>query len=162
MEKLTAEIKNLEIMGDSIESLPSLKHLTQCQNLLIVCPALSKLGTLPEQLKILKMKGGYTCPQELPDTLETLQISGVRSDEIGRLKLPKQLLNLDLSSNQLIALEEMDLGAPLSRLNLDHNNLSTLPQNLYHNKSLLHLSLDGNPLTDSEKDKLYKTFGIWF
>lgn len=161
VEKLTTQITNLVILGDSIEKLPSLKHLTNCRNLLIVCPELSEFNDLPENLKILKIKGGRTCPHQLPQGIETLQISGVDC-AFDKIKLPTGVLNLDLSSNGLTTLEGLGLAAPLSRLNLDHNNLSRLPESLYSNKSLLHLSLDGNPLTDEEKNKLHKTFGIWF
>lgn len=161
VEKLTAQITNLEILGDSIEKLPSLRHLTNCHNLLIICPELSEYNELPENLKILKIKGGRACPHNFPQGIETLQLSGLQCS-FDKLKLPAGVLNLDLSSNGLTSLEGIGLTAPLSRLNLDHNQLSRLPDSLYSNKSLLHLSLDGNPLSEEEKNKLHKAFGIWF
>jgi len=160
-EKLTSQVSKLEILGDSIETIPSLEHLTKCEYLSLNCPQLLDLNELPGKLKILKIKGGHTCPQNLPHTLEILQISAIQSS-LSKLKIPQGVVNLDLSSNGLTALANLNLGAPLSRLNLDNNQLTCLPDSLYRNKSLLHLSLDGNPLTDEQKNKLHQIFGIWF
>lgn len=161
-EQLTKNITHLEIIGDSIESLPDLDGLANCKSLLIICPQLREIKALPEHLTILKIKGAMTSPTKLPQTLETLQLSALKSEGIQELSLPEGLINLDLSNNNLTSLEGLRLGAPLGRLNLDHNQLRELPEDLYQNKSLLHLSLDGNPLTDEQKDRIYKTFGIWF
>ncbi len=161
-EKLHEGIVNLEIIGDSIESLPSLAQLSWCKNLLLVCPELQELPDLPENLEILKIKTGRSFPQELPPKIHTLQISQIKSDGPLSLQLPSQLINLDLSSNALTSVDSIHLGMPLKRINLDHNKLTQLPEILYNNPSLLHLSLDGNPLLDDEKNKLFKTFGIWF
>lgn len=161
VENLTSEVTNLEILGDSIEKIPSLKHLTKCVSLLLVCPQLGQLDELPENLKILKIKGGHTYPKNLPQSIKILQISGIKCSLNG-IELPRGIINLDLSSNELMTLADIELNSSLTRLNLDHNQLSNLPESLYQNKSLLHLSLDGNPLTDEEKNKLHKTFGIWF
>ncbi len=162
LEKLTKDIAHLEILGDSIESLPSLEKLINCKNLLIVCPALSEIKELPTGLNILKIKGGHVYPNQLPTGLETLQLSSIKNENSNHINIPAGVINLDLSSNGLTSLEGINLGAPLGRLNLDHNQLSKLPEELYENKSLLHLSLDGNPLSEEEKDKLFKAFGIWF
>ena len=161
MEKLHSGLKTLEILGDSIETLPSLEHLTQCEQLLLVCPNLSKLAALPENLKILKIKGGQVIPPSLPKNLETLQLSGIKGQEIEYLELPQGLYNIDLSNNQLTNLREMKFAPTLQRINLDHNALKELPESIYQSKSILHLSLDGNPLSDEQKDRIFKTFGIF-
>jgi len=161
-EKLHEGLVNLEIIGDSIESLPSLAQLSLCKNLLLVCPELQEIPKLPENLEILKIKTGRTFPQQLPRKLHTLQLSQIKSNKSLDLELPRGLVNLDLSSNALHCVDSINLGAPLTRINLDHNQLTQLPEILYNNPSLLHLSLDGNPLLEEEKNKLFKTFGIWF
>jgi len=162
IEKLTAEIESLEILGESIEAIPSLEHLELCQKLVLICPQLQEIPKLPQSLTLLKIKGARGIPQNLPPRLETLQLSGLRGVAHFQIDLPDQIKTLDLSGNGLESISHLKLSAPLSRLNLDHNQLTTLPDELYQNKSLLHLSLDGNPLTEEEKDKVYKTFGIWF
>ena len=163
VEKLNDQITNLEILGDSIETLPSLEHLHACESLMIICPELGDLPKLPPQLKRLKLKKGGRIKGELPDTLVSLQISALRkSEDMAQLKLPASLEVLDLSANQLESVEYLQFGTRIQRLNLDQNQLTTLPASLYQLPDLLHLSLDGNPLLDEQRDKIYKKFGIWF
>ncbi len=162
LEKIHRGLKYLEILGESIESLPALDHLDQCENLLIVCPNLRELNLLPPHLKILKIKGGFTSPKELPLSLTTLQLSSIQDEAIEFIQLPATLLNLDLSGSHLKTLQNISFGNQLQRINLDNNDFTSLPEHIYQSKSILHLSLDGNPLSEEEKDKVFKTFGIWF
>ncbi len=164
-EKLTEDLDSLEILGEAIEKIPSLNHLSRCTHLLLVCPNLLKLPALPPGLKILKIKGGhFDLPKELP-ALRVLSLQGLLSkrEQFKTFSLPHTLETLDLSNN---ALEELPSSLKnlvnLSRLSMDHNQLTTLSDQLYQLKSLNHLSLDSNPLAEEVKQRLYEVFGIWF
>lgn len=164
-EKLTEDLHSLEILGESIEKIPSLAHLENCSHLLLVCPNLADFPALPPNLKILKIKGGhFNLPKILP-ALKVLTLQGLSSkkDQFIDFSIPHTIETLDLSNN---ALENLPIGfkhlQKLVRLTLDHNQLKTLPECLFQLKSLNHLSLDANPLTEEMKQRLFEAFGIWF
>lgn len=167
-EKLTEDINSLEILGEAIQKLPELSHLTNCQHLLLVCPQLEELPELPPNLKILKIKGGHFSPPKgisQLSTLKNLSLQGLKSqsETFSSWSLPVSLENLDLASNDISSLP-VNIGqlSSLQRLTLDHNKIQELPSGVYDLKSLNHLSLDGNPLTENCKQRLYDTFKIWF
>lgn len=164
-EKLTEDIHSLEILGDSIEKLPSLGHLKVCRYLLLVCPELKELPALPPSLEILKIKGGhFQFKDELP-SLKTLSLQGLKVsvESLENMTYPSGLETLDLANNDLKKIPPSVLKLKgLHRLSLDHNQLKDLPQELMKMTSLNHLSLDSNPLTDDDKQKLHDAFKIWF
>jgi len=164
VEKLVPEITSLEILGDNIEKLPSLKHLVLCKSLTLQCPELNELPALPENLAILKIKGGRFKSAKLPSKLKTLKFSHLALsslDEIGPWS--PDLTNVDLSHNKLRDLPSKLLdNSKISRLSLDSNEFSVLPEALYQLKGLNHLSLDNNPIEEQEKLKLHQQLGIWF
>lgn len=163
MEKLHEEVGNLEILGDTIEKIPDLGHLTGCRSLQIICPELKCLGELPAGLEILKIKGGHTLPRTLPHNLRILQIAKVKGQSFDHLEFPQTIETLDLSNNGLLELHKgISHLQSLTRLSLDQNELTELPEELYGHRGLNHLSLDGNKLTDEVKDRIFKVFGIWF
>lgn len=167
-EKLTEDINSLEILGEAIQKIPDLKHLVHCRHLLLVCPELEELPELPPNLQILKIKGGHF---ELPNNIgtlkeiKTLSLQGLKSqrDQFSAWSLPIALENCDLAANDMASLP-VNIGQlnSLRRLTLDNNKLVDLPGGVYDLKSLNHLSLDGNPLSEDCRQKLYKTFNIWF
>lgn len=163
MEKIHSDISHLEILGDTLEKIPDLNHLSNCQSLQIICPQLIDLGELPPTLEVLKIKGGHTLPKTLPRGLRILQIAKIKGQSFDDLRLPQTIQTLDLSGNGLVTLHK-DIGSLkyLTRLSLDQNELTELPDELYAHRGLNHLSLDGNKLTDEVKDRIYKVFGIWF
>ncbi len=73
----------------------------------------------------------------------------------------KMLKVLDVSSNELSQIPTL-LPLTLQRLIADSNQLETLPQSLFELSSLLHLSLEENPLGPEYRQKLFDHFGIWF
>lgn len=163
-EKLTPEVSSLEVIGENIERLPSLAHLENCRNLLIVCPELKELPAIPKSLEVFKVNGGKVLlPMALPH-LNHLQLKSLALESLAPLSdLPSTLETLDLSNNRFIHLPgEIESLKKLVRLNLDGNSLVTLPEFLYRLPSLNHLSLDGNPLSEDTKNELHRKFGMWF
>jgi len=163
-EKLTPEVSFLEILGENIESLPSFAHMEKCRNILLVCPELKELSTLPHSLEVFKVNGGkIEMPSNLP-LLKTLQLKSLGLKSLAPLeRLPETIETLDLSYNQLGELPtEIASLKKLVRLNLDGNSLVSLPEFLYKLPSLNHLSLDGNPLSEETRNELHQKFGMWF
>lgn len=163
MEKLTEDLTSLEILGETLEKIPSLKHLKNCKFLYINAPEVSELGDLPPNLSILKLRGVRSIPPVFPKVL-TLALSHLGVDPFpSNISLPETLETLDLNGNQLESIPDSLLSCKnLRRLNLDNNKLTELPDAFYKLESLNHLSLDNNPLTEDCKNSLFKAFGIWF
>ncbi len=164
-EKLTQELHSLEILGESIQSLPPLSHLIECRYLMISCPELTEFPSLPENLEILKIRGGhFGLDQELSALKQCriLNLMGIKNLS-PQIVLPPNLETLDLSANELNCLPSSLINLNrLARLTLDSNQISELPAELFQMKSLNHLSLDHNPLSEETKQKLHEAFGLWF
>lgn len=162
-EKLTVDLTSLEILGDSIQKIPSLSHLKECRFLFINAPEVTDLGDLPPNLNILKIRGVRILPSQIPQ-VTTLALSHLGVSPFPKdIKLPQSLETLDLNGNKLESLPSSLFECKnLRRLNLDNNNLSELPQEFFSLKHLNHLSLDNNPLSEDCKNTLFKSFGIWF
>jgi Leucine-rich repeat (LRR) protein len=170
---LSPGLKLLEIFAEGLTKLPGLiGDLKELEVLTLTTPSLNSfpeaLFSLPA-LKILKIKNCAfgELPTQTPkfhQSLETLQLSGASLKTLpswlGNLA---QCQNLDLSDNHLTELpSEMKNLSRLSRLILDDNQFNQLPDWLASLPRLNHLSLDGNPLGEDERNRLFKTFGIWF
>jgi len=70
---------------------------------------------------------------------------------------------LNLSHNKLMQAPPEIIQLPnLRRLNLEHNQIKTFPFDPQQLIALNHLSLDDNPISDDEKARIERTFGIWF
>lgn len=162
-EKLTPEITSLEIIGDSIQKIPSLSHLKSCQYLSLNAPELIQLNELPPNLTVLKLRGTRTIPQDLP-CIHTLGLSYIQLTPFPLdFKIPTSVLTLNLNGNKLSEIPEGLFDCVnLQRLNLDNNEIVSLPSRFFEIKDLVHLSLDNNPLSDDCKNKLYQKYGIWF
>lgn len=162
-EKLQENLTSLEIIGETIQKIPPLDHLKLCQFLLINAPEVREISSLPENLKILKLRGLRALPQSLPKKLNSLSLSHLEVALPQDLQIPDEVETLDLSGNSLESLPpSLFKLKKLKRLNLDKNNLKEIPSELFSLSTLNHLSLDGNPLSELSKDNLYKAFGIWF
>lgn len=165
-EKLTEDLRVLEILGESLEELPSLEKLTHCKNLFINCPQLRSLPALPPHVEILKIRGGqFEVVSSSFSKLEALHTfffnEGNKVSE--ELTLPQGVRVLDLSNNKISCLSSyLFKTQSLQRLTLDRNNLHTLPEEIFSLKNLNHLSLDHNPLTQETIQRLNKAFGVWF
>lgn len=164
VEKLVPETHSLEFLGDNISKLPNLDHLKECRYLLIICPELEELPSLPPNIEVLKIKGGHFRLENIKnlERLKTLSVQGIGKRLIS-CDFPKNLETLDLSANGLEDLPPALFSLySLRRLNLDNNQLKELPLEFYSTNALNHISLDGNPLSPGTKQKLYDCFGIWF
>ncbi len=171
MEKIGPQITGLEILSESLNTLPKeLSSLSKLHSLSLHCPNLANFSDWILDLKhlhILKLKNTpiKKLPTKAPkSSWRFLQLSGCDLEELPKwLSLLRNMTDLDLSQNKLSKIPD-DIGNlhQLVRLNLDSNQLTRLPATLDHLPHLNHLSLDRNPLEKQEKERLKQVFGIWF
>lgn len=156
---------NLEILEihSGAEEVLELNFPYAIKNLSINMESLKKIAfssQLFKTLKVLKIRANsYEIDFDLSFlNLETLQISS----GLTRIDLSKtpNLKTLNLSQNRLVEVDSK--LTKLTRLNLDHNNFKKVPELVWNTPSLLHLSIDENPLTQEEQQKLFDRFKIWF
>jgi Leucine-rich repeat (LRR) protein len=151
---------SLYVTGIGLESLPSMKHLTQLKNLDISVNGLQELPELPEGLIMLDCSSNHlTSLKNTPSTVRFLvgsrnEIStlswlpqGLTSLAVPYNKLedidgfPPSLTLCNMSYNQLTFLPP--LPATIQQLDCMHNNLVELPASLP--TSLQRLLCSGNP-----------------
>lgn len=146
-ELLFEGITHLEVYGGSLESID---------------PRWFAIPTL-EVLR-LKNVGLTKLPEEMTSfapRLHTLVLSQNHLELIPDWVANfKNLKVMDVGSNAIAHLPAK-LPLTLQRLIADSNQLATLPPALFELHSLLHLSLEENPLSEECRQKLFARFGIW-
>lgn len=171
VEHLHEDLISLEFSGEGVEELP--EDIGQCQKLESLIITALNVEWLPKSvaklpaLKVLKVKANISHLFDIsPDwkKLQTLQINHSSLKSLPHwLKNLSQLETLNLSHNKLNqAPPEIVELSLLRRLNLDHNMIKEFPFQPAQLIALNHLSLDDNPISDEEKARIERTFGIWF
>lgn len=164
LEELILITKGDIVLPEFIEELKSLKVFSiQCPGKVALAQSIFKLPNL-KHLKVKAKKVVLNIPPAPSTSLETLMLSDCALGEIPySLFEISSLKTINLAGNGIIeipmAIKELQ---SLQRLVLDRNLLTNLPQALEEITSLSHLSLDGNKFSDAEKERIKKTFNIWF
>lgn len=166
----------LEIRSDSLQEFRIKDIKFAPKKIGLYCPNLKKidaaLWSLPK-LEIVAIKAQSIREADLfspppgPSPLapiRILRLSGLSLTQIpewiGRLTA---LQELDLNNNQLQALPlELMQIKNLGRINLEQNQFSAIPVCLTRMPWINHLALDGNPLSESERQLAFDLWGIWF
>jgi len=171
VEHLHENLLSLEFSGEGVEELPeAIGHCHKLETLVITALNVEwlpkSIAQLPA-LKILKIKANISHLFEIPpdwSNLQTLQINHSSLKNIPHwIKNFSQLETLNLSHNKLMQAPPEIIQLPnLRRLNLEHNQIKTFPFDPQQLIALNHLSLDDNPISDDEKARIERTFGIWF
>lgn len=170
IEQIPFDIQSLEIIGESIETLPSLKRYYNLKSLYINCPQLNSFKDFPESLNTLKIRDGIIsrdCLIEISHLCElkilslmNLKIKALPDQFFSKLK---NLSTIDFKSN---ALENIPNGIceikSLTRINIDQNEFTKFPQVLFTMTSLNHISADHNKFDEKEKALIHKRLGLWF
>ena len=131
------QLYSLDLSGNRLTALPP--ELAQASNLRHLNLSGNRLPGLPAGLDKLSQ-------------LDSLDLSNLTVDLEQVAKLPRWLIRLDLSDNQLTAVPPVLTQLRLKDLNLSHNQLTDLPLDLVQLVHLTHLDLSHNQLADLPLD----------
>ena len=160
----------LDLVAPGISDLSFLNHLPKLKYIMVSNANLKKFpaGNFKYlNLIYIKFKKCYVKDFDdnlsIPKTTKVLNLSDNIIESLPNwIEELDNLEDLDLSGNKLNSLPNLSTCLNINRLNLDSNCLESLPEFIYTLPGLRHLSIDNNPLTEETKNKIYKTFGIWF
>lgn len=169
IEKITPDITHLEIQAPSLTSIPKV----QIDNLISFSIQASSLEEIPTwiiektELEVFKIKNSpirSISNFQKGSKIRILELSNLELDEIPEsISYLKCLDTLNLAGNRLSDLpDSLVENQGITRINLDKNQFQILPLMIEKLKKLNHISLEGNPLSEQEKNRIYQVFGIWF
>jgi Leucine-rich repeat (LRR) protein len=146
-------LKYLKIDGCALSEIMSLHGLENLGTLSLTSNQLSdgQLSELPAALTRLYLSGNrFSCLPQLPPKLRELDISSNRLKSLQGIDVLVGLVDITLDDNKLAELP-VEIGElmALRSLKARRNNIgkSGIPSQVFIRTSLVHLALDGNPLT---------------
>eukprot|EP01059_Diplonema_ambulator_P030010 TRINITY_DN5010_c0_g1_i1.p3 TRINITY_DN5010_c0_g1~~TRINITY_DN5010_c0_g1_i1.p3 ORF type:complete len:265 (+),score=126.75 TRINITY_DN5010_c0_g1_i1:54-797(+) len=132
-----------------VSELVNLEELCVNNNVLGVVTCLSSL----QKLKKLSLSNSQVtrCSVEGLKNLREVNLSNNKLTEppVGVFSLPL-LLDLDLSHNQLTTLGDTVSAASLQTLNISHNTIAAIPNELLTATKLVNFTFDENPFTGTD------------
>lgn len=172
-EELTCfpNLQILYIQSKKMTSLPAwAQELKSLTSLNIQCPSLTEIPQeifyLPN-LNVLNLSGcgisSLNFPIEVLSPLVELNLGRNKLKKFpSNIQQCKTLKGLYLADNQIDSIPRsiVELRG-LKRLNLDRNNITNVP-NYVSQMNISIFSVDGNPFSKEEKDRLQSELNLWF
>lgn len=164
-------LEKLEIFSDNLKDLS--EEILNCRHLKLLSISSKSFTEIPnyiwqlKSLEILKFKNcqieKIAIPCEGPRNLKNLYLNNNKITQIDSTidKLENCEL-MALSGNNLEQLPDSFGNLSLNWLDLDRNQFQKLPSCLEQISTLTHLSLDSNPFSEEEKQRIKKQFNLWF
>jgi Leucine-rich repeat (LRR) protein len=170
IEQIPLDIQSLEIIGESLEKLPSFKKFIKLNNIYINGPQVTSYKEFPLCLKVLKIRDGQLSNDCLNDisllaNIETLSLIGTKIETlpISFFTRLEKITTIDLKNNLLTEIPSSIKNLKqLSRINIDQNNFTKFPNDLYSMKQINHISADHNNFDENEKSIIHRELGLWF
>lgn len=170
IEKIPLDIQSLEIISESIETLPSLCRYENLISLYINCPQVKAFKDFPIRLQTLKIRDGHisqNCLNKIANLTEIkiLSLSNLKIEVLPENFFSKfsDLHCIDLKSNLLVSIpSSITELKSLKRINIDQNRFSKFPKELFEMSKVNHISADNNNFDEIEKTLIHKRLGLWF
>ena len=150
-------LTKLIIQSNQLTELPDLSALVSLTFLNI---SGNRLTSLPDLSKMVSMMELYVSSNRLTElqdlstmtSLKQLLVGNNRLTSLPALHTATSLKTLCVNDNQLVSIPELPLS--LTRLHVEHNQLTTLPLSNEFLMSLTYLKYDNNPFTPDEVERL--------
>jgi Leucine-rich repeat (LRR) protein len=153
-------LQQLVLANNALDSLPPL--MSSCRHLALLDASANRITTvpraaLPPSLQTLNLRQNQLCTLSIvAPALRDLIIGSNKFTTLPDLAGTPQVCFLDASSNQLTSIDTAADLKQLVRLDVQNNELATLPPRLSLIRSLNSIVLDGNPLRGVRRDIISK------